>query len=158
MGYLDRSDVDRLLRDLHRSARSDRYRVLRLLPRLAVGFLQRKTFSEMVSPESLEGAFISVPREEGLFLYLTARAIGARTVVEFGTSFGISTIYLFLYDTLVIDILVLVIWHPRFLRLPDTEAFTSARYHLRTIPAGTILGVLMTLISTLISFYGFLKV
>ena len=65
---------------------------------------------------------------------------------------------LFLYDTLVIDILVLVIWHPRFLRLPDTEAFTSARYHLRTIPAGTILGVLMTSISTLISFYGFLKV
>jgi predicted O-methyltransferase YrrM len=27
-------------------------------------------------------------------LYLTARAIGARTIVEFGTSFGISTIYL----------------------------------------------------------------
>jgi len=29
-----------------------------------------------------------------MFLYLSARAIGARTIVEFGTSFGISTIYL----------------------------------------------------------------
>ena len=35
-----------------------------------------------------------MPRQEGQFLYLTARAIGARTVVEFGTSFGISTVYL----------------------------------------------------------------
>ena len=86
MGYLDTPHVDRLLRD--------RYRLLRLLPHLAAGFLQRKTFAEIVRPESLEDAFISVPRKEGMFLYLTARAIGARTVVEFGTSFGISTIYL----------------------------------------------------------------
>ena len=94
MSYLYTPEVDRLLRDLHRSARRDRYRLLRLLPRLATGFFQRKTFSEIVRPESLEDAFISVPRKEGLFLYLTARTIGARTVVEFGTSFGISTIYL----------------------------------------------------------------
>ena len=70
------------------------YRLPRLLPRLAAGFLQGKTFSEIVSPESLEDAYISVPRSEGMFLYLTARAIRARAVVEFGTSFGISTIYL----------------------------------------------------------------
>jgi len=42
----------------------------------------------------MRSCYISVPREEGEFLYLTARALRAQRVVEFGTSFGISTIYL----------------------------------------------------------------
>ena len=39
---------------------------------------------------------VSVPvsRSQGSLLYLTARSIGAKRIVEFGTSFGISTIYL----------------------------------------------------------------
>jgi predicted O-methyltransferase YrrM len=35
-----------------------------------------------------------VSPDAGRFLYLTARAIGARNVIEYGTSFAISTIYL----------------------------------------------------------------
>ena len=42
----------------------------------------------------MKDAYIPVSREQGRFLYQTARAIGARTIVEFGTSFGISAIYL----------------------------------------------------------------
>jgi predicted O-methyltransferase YrrM len=38
--------------------------------------------------------FLSVPPALGRFLYLCARACNARNVVEFGTSFGVSTIYL----------------------------------------------------------------
>ncbi|MBX9627647.1 MAG: class I SAM-dependent methyltransferase [Gemmataceae bacterium] len=38
--------------------------------------------------------FIPVEPGQGAFCYLTCRALGARTVVEFGTSFGISTVYL----------------------------------------------------------------
>jgi predicted O-methyltransferase YrrM len=37
---------------------------------------------------------LPVSREQGQFLYLMARSIGARRIVEFGTSFGISTLYL----------------------------------------------------------------
>jgi predicted O-methyltransferase YrrM len=37
---------------------------------------------------------MSVSREGGQLLYLLTRAVRARTVVEFGTSFGISTLYL----------------------------------------------------------------
>jgi predicted O-methyltransferase YrrM len=39
-------------------------------------------------------AFLAVSRETGALLYLLARASRARSIVEFGTSFGISTIHL----------------------------------------------------------------
>ena len=39
-------------------------------------------------------AYIPVAEEFGRLLYMLARATRARTIVEFGTSFGISTIYL----------------------------------------------------------------
>lgn len=38
--------------------------------------------------------YLSIGPRMGRFLYNSARSIGARTIVEFGTSFGISTIYL----------------------------------------------------------------
>lgn len=44
--------------------------------------------------ERAKDIIMSVSREGGQLLYLLTRAIGARTVVEFGTSFGISTLYL----------------------------------------------------------------
>jgi predicted O-methyltransferase YrrM len=37
---------------------------------------------------------LPVSRETGALLYMLARSTGARTIVEFGTSFGISTIHL----------------------------------------------------------------
>jgi predicted O-methyltransferase YrrM len=37
---------------------------------------------------------LAVSRETGLLLYMLARGCDARTIVEFGTSFGISTLYL----------------------------------------------------------------
>ena len=37
---------------------------------------------------------LAVSRETGALLYMLARSIGAKTIVEFGTSFGISTLYL----------------------------------------------------------------
>lgn len=45
-------------------------------------------------PEFLKDKMIPISREQGAFLYLLARAIHANIVVEFGTSFGLSTIYL----------------------------------------------------------------
>jgi predicted O-methyltransferase YrrM len=37
---------------------------------------------------------LPVSRETGLLLYMLVRSSGARTIVEFGTSFGVSTLYL----------------------------------------------------------------
>jgi predicted O-methyltransferase YrrM len=44
--------------------------------------------------ELFKDVFMSVSSTGGELLYLLARATGARTVVEYGTSFGVSTIYL----------------------------------------------------------------
>ncbi|MEU5217437.1 class I SAM-dependent methyltransferase [Streptomyces sp. NPDC020807] len=44
--------------------------------------------------ERTKDIIMSVSREGGKLLYLLTRAVRARTVVEFGTSFGISTLYL----------------------------------------------------------------
>jgi predicted O-methyltransferase YrrM len=43
---------------------------------------------------ALKDAPLAVSRETGTLLYMLARAIGARNVVEFGTSFGVSTLFL----------------------------------------------------------------
>lgn len=44
--------------------------------------------------ETLAGNFLNISAEFGQFLYVCARARQAQRIVEFGTSFGISTIYL----------------------------------------------------------------
>jgi predicted O-methyltransferase YrrM len=45
-------------------------------------------------PAFLKDKMIPIHREQGAFLYLLARSIHAKTIVEFGTSHGLSTIYL----------------------------------------------------------------
>lgn len=45
-------------------------------------------------PERMKDLYLPVSRMQGRFLYQTVRAVGARRVVEFGSSFGVSTIYL----------------------------------------------------------------
>lgn len=42
----------------------------------------------------LKDLWLPVSRQTGELLYMLARSSGARTIVEFGTSFGISTLYL----------------------------------------------------------------
>lgn len=44
--------------------------------------------------ELFKDVYMSVSATGGELLYLLTRAVGARTVVEYGTSFGVSTIYL----------------------------------------------------------------
>ena len=41
----------------------------------------------------MKDIFIPISRKQGIFAYLVARSIKAKRIVEFGTSFGVSTIY-----------------------------------------------------------------
>ncbi len=43
---------------------------------------------------SMKDLWLAVSPETGTLLYMLARSTGARIIVEFGTSFGISTLYL----------------------------------------------------------------
>lgn len=47
-----------------------------------------------------------------------------------------------LYDLLVIDLLVVVWWHPAFLHIPDAPYFTTARPHVVGFFRGSLLGAL----------------
>lgn len=60
---------------------------------------------------------------------------------------------LFLFDTLIIDALVLGRWRPTFLDLPDAMGGESMKEHIRrSIPVGVASGVIISLVSTAISF------
>ena len=92
---LEAPQVAKLLDRLHAAARGDVWHFLRAAPGMGAALVRGggKRVFEALEPH-LKNAFIPVSRDAGSFLYLTARAIGARHVVEFGTSFAISTLYL----------------------------------------------------------------
>ena len=90
---LDVPEVAMTLQKLHRRAKGDKWVFLRALPGVARAVLGGRSAIEGALPY-LKDAYIPVDPDQGRLLYLTARATNARTIVEFGTSFGISTIYL----------------------------------------------------------------
>jgi predicted O-methyltransferase YrrM len=61
------------------------------LPALALGRPRR---SSAAAAEGFDDAFLALGREQAAYCYAQARAVRARRVVEFGTSFGVSTIWL----------------------------------------------------------------
>jgi predicted O-methyltransferase YrrM len=94
MESLEDPKVAALLTRLHAEARGDIRYFARALPSVALAWLRdRDGWAAALEPH-LKNAFIPVEPAAGRFLYVTARAIGARHIVEFGTSFGISTLYL----------------------------------------------------------------
>ena len=86
--------IRQLLGDLHGQAERQTAKLVfqfaGQLPRLVFG---KALPWDKLAPR-LDDKFIALDRSQGVFCYLLARAIGARRIVEFGTSYGISTIYL----------------------------------------------------------------
>lgn len=93
MNSLDEPRIAATLKRLHRKAQGDLFVFLTALPAVAIGALRGRGVVESAIP-SLKRAFIPIDESQGRALYLFARASGARRIVEFGASFGISTIYL----------------------------------------------------------------
>lgn len=93
MNSLEDPCVANTLQDLHRRAAGDWTVFARALPRVLGGVVTGKGFMESAKPY-LKDAYIPIRREQGLTLYQLARMRRARNIVEFGASFGISTIYL----------------------------------------------------------------
>jgi predicted O-methyltransferase YrrM len=78
---------------LHEAAKGDRWVFLRAAPAGIWSVLTGGSILDGITPY-LKDAYIPITPEQGKFLYLTARLIDARTIVEFGSSFGISALYL----------------------------------------------------------------
>ena len=75
-----------VLRDLHAASdAADRARLER------GGFIPEENTDDIVR---LGSEYLSVSPAEGRFLYMLARGMQARRIVEFGASFGLSTLYL----------------------------------------------------------------
>jgi len=91
---LQRQEVRAVVDRLHADARRDKWRFAAKAPKVAISLLRGQSFNEILSGGIMSDVYIPVSREQGHLLYLVARSIGARRVVEFGTSFGISTLYL----------------------------------------------------------------
>ena len=94
MNSLETAPLKPLLEQLHKKASRE-------LPRAALGMIRLMAPRLIGRPVTSNdharfghNLFIALEPEAGRFAYATARAIGARTIVEFGTSFGISTLYL----------------------------------------------------------------
>ena len=90
---LEEPRVAAVLSSLHQASKGDKWVFLRAAPAVLWGRLKGVPIMTGINPY-LGDAYIGVPSEVGRLLYLTARAINAKQVVEFGTSFGISALYL----------------------------------------------------------------
>jgi predicted O-methyltransferase YrrM len=86
--------VIRTLDRLHPTARGDWRRMLRIAPKYLISLLPGKNFTKSVAPSELKGAYMAIPRKKGKLLYSIARSMKAQKIIEFGSSFGVSTIYL----------------------------------------------------------------
>lgn len=90
----DHPEIAAVLARLHASANDDKWKIAPRVPRYFWAKLTGLLGNERVSRSLFSDLYSAVTPERGALLYLIARAIQARRVVEFGSSFGISTIYL----------------------------------------------------------------
>jgi predicted O-methyltransferase YrrM len=82
------------LERLHREARGDFLQIALVVPLIVPDFFGFRKVDDARLSRRMRKVFVPVSRSQGQMLYLLARSIEAKRVVEFGTSFGVSTIYL----------------------------------------------------------------
>lgn len=82
---IEDKNISQTLTRLHKSSRKD-------LPNIMKG-LAKGVFRKL-KPEDMKNAYIAMTEEQGMFMYDTIIKNNSRHIVEFGTSFGISTLYL----------------------------------------------------------------
>ena len=94
LSSLDDPAVRAVLDRLHAEEHAQRGQMLRMglswLPKLIRG----KEDSIQEESDRIKDLFVALSPKQGTLVYMIARSIGARRIVEFGTSFGVSTLYL----------------------------------------------------------------
>jgi predicted O-methyltransferase YrrM len=90
----DHPEIEAVLRRQHAAAAADKWKIIPRLPLYAWSKLTHRLGDQRVQHRLFSRLYSAVTPERGAVVYLIARAIRATRVVEFGSSFGISTIYL----------------------------------------------------------------
>jgi predicted O-methyltransferase YrrM len=95
VSVLSDAKTEAILNRLHGEADQQmKQLVLRYLPNLPRVLAGKGIKWDKSKTDFYKDKYIPLDRDQGQFIYLLARSINATTVVEFGTSYGISTIYL----------------------------------------------------------------
>ncbi len=87
-------EIAAVLARLHKASRRDTWRILPRIPLYLWASLRHRVTDSPGQHSLFREIYSAVNEERGALLYLVTRAIQAKRVVEFGSSFGISTIYL----------------------------------------------------------------
>lgn len=91
---LDDARVRAVLDRLHHEAGRQWPAVLRFVAGMFADRLRGRAPTSAEQAARARDLYLPLGRRQGLLAYMLLRALGARRVVEFGTSFGVSTIYL----------------------------------------------------------------
>lgn len=98
MSTLTSSVVAQVLKRLYANAEREdrplRERLEKLSPEQRKEMFETQQADYRATYESMHAAYIPIEREFGILVYILACARQAKTIVEFGTSFGLSTIQL----------------------------------------------------------------
>jgi predicted O-methyltransferase YrrM len=90
----DHPQIAAVLTRQHAAADADKWKLLPRLPSYAWAKLTGRLYNDSFRQRVFSDVYSAVTPERGSVLYLLARASDAKRIVEFGSSFGISTIYL----------------------------------------------------------------
>jgi predicted O-methyltransferase YrrM len=86
--------IEAVLAREHAAAESDKWKLMPRLPAYFLASLSGRLNDPAFRRRVFSDVYSAVTPERGALLYLVVRAIRATRIVEFGTSLGISTIYL----------------------------------------------------------------
>ncbi len=86
--------VRAVLDRLHAEAKGQTWGLARLVLSQLRNRITGRELSVAEEARQKKDVYISVSAKQGVFLYMVARSVAARRAVEFGTSAGISTLYL----------------------------------------------------------------
>lgn len=86
MNSLNNPQIKEILLQLHHKAHKSYYKAV-------IGFLKSKILGKL-KPEYMKDAYLAMTAEQGQLMYALIRANNSKNIVEFGTSFGVSTLYL----------------------------------------------------------------
>jgi predicted O-methyltransferase YrrM len=91
---LKNKQVKTTLETLHAKAKNDWKVMLLYAPQIIWGMLRGRSMMKAFTPNMAKHAYMPVNEAGGKLLYNMVRSTGAKHIIEFGSSFGIGTIYL----------------------------------------------------------------